>query len=48
LNNRNIIITLKGHLQAIARFLNPPHGYASGGQKPFREKVSGLPKAFGY
>jgi hypothetical protein len=26
--------------------LNSPIIYASGGQKPFREKVSGLPKAF--
>ncbi|MGD2084832.1 MAG: hypothetical protein PVH61_01490 [Candidatus Aminicenantes bacterium] len=25
---------------------NPPSTFASGGQKPFREKVSGLPKAF--
>jgi len=25
---------------------NPPAIFASGGQKPFREKVSGLPKAF--
>jgi len=25
---------------------NPPPNFASGGQKPFREKVSGLPKAF--
>jgi len=24
----------------------PPPTFASGGQKPFREKVSGLPKAF--
>jgi hypothetical protein len=27
---------------------NPPSAFASGGQKPFREKVSGLPKAFYY
>jgi hypothetical protein len=27
-------------------FQNPPSTFASGGQKPFREKVSGLPKAF--
>jgi hypothetical protein len=26
--------------------LNPSSTFASGGQKPFREKVSGLPKAF--
>jgi hypothetical protein len=26
--------------------LNPPSTFAPGGQKPFREKVSGLPKAF--
>jgi hypothetical protein len=25
---------------------NPPSTFASGGQKPFREKVSGLTKAF--
>jgi len=29
-------------------YQNPPSNFASGGQKPFREKVSGLPKAFYY
>jgi len=31
-----------------ANYQNPPPTFASGGQKPFREKVSGLPKAFYY
>ena len=37
---------LKKILSRDVNALNPPLTFAPGGQKPFREKVSGLPKAF--
>jgi len=45
----HFLLYYKNKKNAIEKVIqNPPSTFASGGQKPFREKVSGLPKAFYY